>query len=167
MESSGAKAPNQASSLPPPRAVLDSNVWLDLLLFADPRCAALRAAIDAGLLRPVIDEACLEEWRRVLAYPQWGLTAARQQALYQAVQQWLVPVPRLASVELPRCRDRDDQKFLDLAGHAQALLLLSRDRDLLKLARPCRRRALFHIVEPGALQAGLPVALQRPSPSAF
>lgn len=147
--------------------VLDSNVWLDLLLFADPRCAALRTIIDAGLLMPVIDAACLEEWRRVLAYPLWDLAGERQQALYQAVQQWLVPVPQLTHIELPRCRDRDDQKFLDLAAHAQALLLLSRDRDLLKLARPCRRLGLFHILEPGALQAGLPVALKRPSPAAF
>ena len=45
------------------------------------------------------------------------------------------------------CRDPLDQKFLDLAVSTQAGWLITRDRDLLKLARKTRRQGLF-IVTP-------------------
>ncbi|HZI16760.1 MAG TPA: PIN domain-containing protein, partial [Myxococcus sp.] len=36
--------------------------------------------------------------------------------------------------ELPRCRDRDDQKFLLLAARAKAAWLVSKDKRVLSLA---------------------------------
>ena len=36
---------------------------------------------------------------------------------------------------LPRCRDRDDQKFLILAARCHADLLITRDKQVLRLAR--------------------------------
>ncbi|WP_441005125.1 PIN domain-containing protein, partial [Novilysobacter viscosus] len=53
-----------------PRVVLDTNVCLDLWLFGDPRAADLRAALHAGGVLAVTDQACREEWLRVLHYPQ-------------------------------------------------------------------------------------------------
>jgi predicted nucleic acid-binding protein len=49
---------------------------------------------------------------------------------------------------LPRCRDRDDQKFLELAFAAKASVLLTRDKALLRLAGRTRRRCGFDIVAP-------------------
>ncbi len=58
-----------ASLLPPrrPRVVLDSNIWVDLLVFQDSSMAPIRAALDAGTIAPVIRADCREELRRVLA----------------------------------------------------------------------------------------------------
>ena len=49
---------------------------------------------------------------------------------------------------LPRCRDRDDQKFLELAARAQADVLVSKDKALLKLRG--RTRLPFRILTPAA-----------------
>jgi predicted nucleic acid-binding protein len=47
--------------------------------------------------------------------------------------------------DLPRCRDADDQKFLELAAALPAEALVSKDRALLDLRR---RRLPFAILSP-------------------
>ena len=49
------------------RLVLDTNVWLDWLVFDDPELAPVRAAVAQGLARVFIDAACEAELARVLA----------------------------------------------------------------------------------------------------
>jgi putative PIN family toxin of toxin-antitoxin system len=137
------------------RLVLDTNVWLDLLLFNDPRCAGLRAHLDSGRALALSNAACREEWRRVLEYPGLRLTPAAisaasarfdRQARMVTLSTRALPWPAL-----PRCRDPDDQKFLELACAADASVLLSRDLALLTLARRTRRLGLFDISTPEAL----------------
>lgn len=144
-------APNDAL---PVRLVLDTNVWLDLLHFADPRCARLRSALEAGRALAIVDEPCSAEWRRVLAYPALGLDAARQGELLGRFEALARPLDRPCRPQpwpaLPRCRDREDQAFLELACAADAAWLLSRDAELLALDRRCARRGLFRIVAPEA-----------------
>ncbi|WP_386753863.1 putative toxin-antitoxin system toxin component, PIN family [Lysobacter yangpyeongensis] len=139
----------------PPRLVLDTNVCLDLFVFDDPRCTSLHMALRDGAVIAVTDDACREEWRRVLPYPVLRLDeAARAAALarYDAVLQRLAPDAELPAnaLQAPRCRDPDDQKFLDLALRAGARWLLSRDAHLLSLARRTRRDGLFEILPPEA-----------------
>ena len=64
------------------RLVLDSNVWLDWLLFNDPVVAPLRKAVEAGNAEVFIDAACEAELRRVLGYPFYKkvMTEEEQQA---------------------------------------------------------------------------------------
>jgi len=133
----------------PPCAVLDTNVWLDLLLFDDPAGRALLAAFEAGHLRLVADEATRAEFARVLAYPQLLLDAERRQSLLlrHTAMGALVPMAEPA-IALPRCADADDQKFLELAHRAQAQWLLTRDNALLALARRTQRDGLFRILTP-------------------
>ena len=50
------------------RLVLDTNVWLDWLVFEEPTLAPLREAQAAGRVEIVMDEACEAELVRVLAY---------------------------------------------------------------------------------------------------
>lgn len=155
--------------------VLDTNVCLDLLLFAEPACAALAEALANGSLQPVCNDACAEEWRRVLGYRIWQLEHDRQQALLHAHaqlhRQRAGPAVNGRPVDastLPRCRDPDDQKFLQLAAEAGAWALVSKDRDLLKLARRCTRLSLFHILPPTAFaQPEWPAPLRRPGPAGF
>ena len=148
-----------------PLLVLDTNVVLDLLHFDDPVARPLRGALEAGRIRCAVSEATLEEWRRVLAYPEFRLDPARQADLfarYQARAETVgdgdarsgslnrgTPVdPGLRPVQsrMPRCRDPDDQKFLELAVAGEAQALVSKDRALLRLRRRCA--PLFRILMP-------------------
>ena len=60
---------------------------------------------------------------------------------------------------LPICTDADDQKFLELARDAEAEVLITKDKALLKLAKRTARAGLFRIMtpqewRPDALPAG-------------
>lgn len=137
-----------------PRIVIDTNGWLDLLLFGDPRASALRDALRSDAVSAVVSEPCREEWLRVLCYPRLRLDDAGRQALILAFDRLVRPCAdgadaREAAV-LPRCRDRDDQKFVQLAYDARARWLVSRDRDVLALGSRTARAGWFEIVTPQA-----------------
>jgi predicted nucleic acid-binding protein len=136
--------------------VLDTTVWLDLLLVGDPRCGPLAAALADGRAVALMDAPCRAEWRRVLTYPVLRLDAARRAALEARLDaiarltgEPLRPRPWPA---LPRCADPDDQKLLELACAADAGALLTRDQALLALDNRTRRAGLFQIRLPEAWQ---------------
>ncbi len=139
----------------PERLVLDTNVSLDLIVFADPRWDPLRTRIAEGECEAVMDVACRIEFARVLAYPQFDLEPARRVVALQAFDALHRMIPELEWAEdvlasLPQCRDTDDQKFMELSLRAGADALLSKDKALLKLARRNRRKGLFEILSPQA-----------------
>jgi uncharacterized protein len=147
----------------PLRLVLDTNVWLDWLVFDDTGVAPLKAAIAGAQAEIFIDDACAAELAAVLAYPlRKQILAADAQAACLA-ECWRVahnaPTPAdIASPDpapLPRCRDADDQKFLELARACRADYLVTRDLLLLELARRKVRRAPFGIVTPAQFIAAL------------
>ena len=118
--------------------VLDTNVWIDWLLFNDPSVAPLKEAHRDGRVRIVVDEACLDELNSVLAYPEFGLDDAQRQIHLAAVDRCVVrpDIRRVARpTPLPLCSDPDDQKFLALARDASADWLITRDKALLRLSR--------------------------------
>ncbi|MBA3487879.1 MAG: putative toxin-antitoxin system toxin component, PIN family [Lysobacter sp.] len=135
-----------------PRIVIDTNAWLDLLLFDDHRATALRQALYAGTVHAVGNAACRDEWLRVLQYPQLALDRTRRAAMLLAFDALARPLPDDAPVRepatLPRCRDRDDQQFVQLAFDAHARWLVSRDREVLALGRRTARAGWFDIVTP-------------------
>jgi len=135
------------------RLVIDTNVWLDWLVFGDAEVASLRAAVDQGRARVFIDAACEAELVRVLAYPlgRLRLDAAAQAACLAECRRVASRGGHAASAAgaLPACRDPDDQKFLELARDCGADLLLTKDRALLELAR----RTPFRILPPSAWAA--------------
>lgn len=133
-------------------AVLDTNVVLDLFMFRDPVVAPIEQALRAGHLHCVSDAPCLEELRRVLAYRQFGLDRGEMEQImreYVAMARFHPDIEALdvRSSCLPLCRDPDDQKFLQLAGAAQAQWLVTKDKALLALARK-KKRLGFAIVSP-------------------
>lgn len=134
----------------PPRVVLDTNICLDLLLYRDAGCRELADALAAGRWHAVSRADCRDEWLHVLRYPQFRVDEAQYVQLVHAfdalMQPWLRDQEAMA--ELPVCRDPDDQKFIELAWQARATALVSKDKDVLKLARRARRRGLFAIVSP-------------------
>ncbi|HMA11832.1 MAG TPA: putative toxin-antitoxin system toxin component, PIN family [Steroidobacteraceae bacterium] len=118
--------------------MLDTNVVLDLLHFDDAVARPLRQALEAGRVRCAASAATLDEWRRVLAYPEFGLDPVRQ-AVLLARYRALAEMVEAAGVpaRLPNCSDPDDQKFIELAAAAGAAALVSKDRALLRLRRRC------------------------------
>ncbi|MBW8329654.1 MAG: putative toxin-antitoxin system toxin component, PIN family [Thiobacillus sp.] len=127
--------------------VLDTNVVLDLLYFDDVVARPLRHALEDGRMRCVVTDATLEEWRRVLTYPEFALDATRQTELFARYQALSVGAGDGAvSSGLPRCSDPDDQKFIELAAASGAQGLVSKDHAVLKLCRRCAPR--FRIMTP-------------------
>lgn len=150
-EAPGASAPGPH----PPRLVLDTNVWLDLLVFEDPRCTALRNALEAGRVVAFTRSDCDEEWRRVLDYPALAVDPQRCPVLIERRAQLCQRAKGdyLPETALPRCRDADDQKFLELARQVDACALVSRDLELLRLDRRCARANFFRVCRPDRLEA--------------
>lgn len=147
-----------------PRVVLDTNVCLDLLVFGSERSAALRALLAAGELQAVTRADCRDEWHRVLRYRVLALDETRRAALdaaYDALTLDIAVPCEATPVRLPRCKDADDQKFLELARDAGAVALFTRDAELLVLARRTARDGLFHIATPADIRQEL---LTRPLP---
>ncbi|MBI1907103.1 MAG: putative toxin-antitoxin system toxin component, PIN family [Rhodocyclales bacterium] len=141
--------------MPPQTLVLDTNTVMALWVFEDPALHALRQSVEAGSVTLATRADALEELRHVLAYRQFGLDPARQAALHaEYVALCSIIVADTATpAALPACRDRDDQKFLEIARDARATHLVSRDKALLRLNRHRLVRALFAIVKPEAFPA--------------
>ncbi|MCE1249188.1 MAG: PIN domain-containing protein [Comamonadaceae bacterium] len=125
-----------------PRAlVLDTNIALDLLVFADPASAPLAPLLAARTLDWIGTAAMRAELACVLRYPQLaprlayhGLSDAAVLATWDAQVRLCPEAPRAPYV----CKDADDQKFIDLAA-AHAALLLSKDRAVLRLNKRLQR----------------------------
>ena len=129
------------------KAVVDTNVLLALWLFRDPVVEPLHAAFAAGQLQPVRSAATDAEFAEVLARP--GLFSVEPERQTRLLENWQATASRVEAIHAAPwvCRDPLDQKFLDLAFSTQAGWLITRARDLLKLARKTRRQGLL-IVTP-------------------
>jgi putative PIN family toxin of toxin-antitoxin system len=136
-------------NISPKRIVIDTNVCLDLFVFQDPRWASLLAAIESGAVEAITRADCRAEYLFVLNYPHLPLddssrpeSAARFDRYIKVVQ------PPESGVRLPVCTDRDDQKFLELARDAQADILITKDKALLKLAKRLAKAGMFKVIQP-------------------
>jgi putative PIN family toxin of toxin-antitoxin system len=138
------------------RLVLDTNVWLDWLVFDDPAIAPLRRAVAENRAEIFIDDDCEAELERALGY-DLGKRAVDVPACLAECRRIAKRIARPADEaqrpRLPACRDPDDQKFLVAALAAGAGFLLTRDRALLVLKAP------FRVLTPEAF------ALEQTSPA--
>lgn len=136
-----------------PRVVLDTNVCLDLFLFRDAGCVALRDALAAGQVQAVTRADCRQEWQRVLEYRSVPIHPPQRPRLREVFDEQVTQLTQgqaypAHALVLPRCGDPDDQMFLELALASGSRWLLSKDRKLLKLDRRTRRAGLFRILRP-------------------
>lgn len=133
--------------------MLDTNVWLEWLVFDDPGIVPIRNAVGTGRVEVYVDAVCEEELARVLArgFAKRTLDAQAQAACIAQCRRLAkridAAVPQAERARLPACRDPDDQKFLEAALAAQAQFLITKDRELLALARK-RTRLPFRILTP-------------------
>jgi putative PIN family toxin of toxin-antitoxin system len=134
------------------RLVLDTNVWLDWLVFDDPSVAPIKAAVAVQRVEIFIDAACEAELARVLAcgLGKRSLDPAAQAACLaecRRIARLLEPGIPAERSSLPRCGDPQDQIFLEAALAARADCLITKDRALLELARNPRSLP-FRILAP-------------------
>jgi putative PIN family toxin of toxin-antitoxin system len=142
------------------RLVLDTNVWIDWLVFDDRSIAPLAAAQAEGAIALCIDAPCEAELVRALGYRfgKVALDANAQAACLARCRALVEPAwkPRRVALRLPDCRDPDDQKFLALALACGAQALITRDRALLETGRRWKKTLPFAIATPRAWAARRP-----------
>jgi len=128
------------------RLVIDSNVLVSALIFRDSRHLPLRAAWQTGRITPLLSIATYRELKHVLGYPMFKLEDHQIDeavALLGPYVEW-VTIDSERAETLPKCSDRDDQKFLQVALCGNAEALLTYDRALLRM----KRGLPFAVVKP-------------------
>lgn len=117
--------------------VLDTNIVLDVFVFADAAVLPVREGLRSGALDWLATQPMRDELERVLAYPQivprlafYGLDAAAVLAGFDSHARRVDIAPK-AQVT---CKDADDQKFIDLAV-AYKSVLLSKDGHVLRMKK--------------------------------
>ena len=135
---------------PRPCAVIDTQSVLDWHYFGNPSCGQWLESLAAGRWHWIATAAMRDELAHVLARGIPGRSGPSAQQVLAAFDQWAdvrpAPTPPLGG--WPRCRDPDDQKFIDLALLGGATWLVSRDKAVLKLARRCRAQAGLVVTPP-------------------
>jgi uncharacterized protein len=138
-----------------PAVVLDTNVVLDWLLFRDSGCAALAEQLQAGRLNWHATASMRSELASVLPRPELLDRSADSDHILSTFDKWARICPELhntaGSRGKLRCRDPDDQKFIDLAVTVGARWLFSKDRAVLALA-PAARAHGIEVLTPARWQ---------------
>lgn len=129
--------------------VIDTNVCLDLFVFLDPRWAKLSNDLKNGNIKAITREDCRNEWLAVLKYPHLPIKPESMEQIIATFDSCIeVVAPELKTMPLPRCSDKDDQKFLEIARDANANALITKDKALLKLARKLQQLGYYSIQTP-------------------
>lgn len=120
--------------------VLDTNAVLDWLVFGDPATLPIASAILSGSAIWRLSAPMRREIEHVLTFKSFGPRSLEPDVILRMVddRSTVVDAERAGTDPRLQCRDRDDQKFIDLAVALRPSTLITRDRDVLAL----RRRAL-------------------------
>ena len=144
------------TSAAPVRAVIDTNIVLDLWLYKDPATPALLEALERKTVQWFATQVMRDELERVLAYTHIVKRLAFSQLNAQHIltqfdtHAQLMPT---AAKALFVCRDADDQKFIDLAAEHKTQLI-SKDKAVLTMRN---RMARLGVAVAKVFPAHLPV----------
>lgn len=116
------------------KIVLDTSTVLSALLFSSGKLTWIRDAWQSDKITPLICTQTAKELMRVLTYPRFKLSVEEIE-LFLSDYIPFTTIIKLSNTNqaLPRCRDKNDQIFLDLALSGKAKFLVSSDQDLLCL----------------------------------
>ena len=117
------------------RVVLDTNTVLSALLFSRGRLAWIRDWWTTGRIVPLVCRATARELIDALAYPKFRLDEGDIETFLAAYLPFTetIDVGNDAALDVPLCRDPDDQVFLRLAAIGHAVVLVSGDGALLEM----------------------------------
>ena len=116
--------------------IFDTNVLLDIFIFNDFRAIHIKSALVNKQVKALATPKTIEEFADVISRPLFSLEKSTQG---QILHEWTNLATFMQDEMLLsapwRCQDPDDQIFLDLAYTAKPCLLLSKDNELLKIAK--------------------------------
>ncbi len=118
--------------------VFDTNVLLDLLYWEDPLVASFLEALEKKTIFALFDEETLFEFALVLDREKFSLTKEKKEAIFIRALSWAILVSAPVSPAPSRCKDTDDQKFLDLA-FGYKVSLITKDKLLLKAGKKLKK----------------------------
>jgi uncharacterized protein len=124
--------------------VIDTQVLLEWLLFRDRSAAGWSGALRDHTVRWIACPAMRIEFAHMAGharFQRWQVGCEHMLSTFD--QHALMVEDPTASQPALRCRDPDDQVFIDLALAHGARWLLSRDKDLRALARRAAARGLW------------------------
>lgn len=126
--------------------VLDTNIILDIFHFQSLDIAPLSHAVRERHICCLTDQGCMEELQRVLTYPRLYIAPEKAITILEDYRALVKSVEGENSpILLPKCRDREDQRFLELAARGGAKWLISRDKRVLQTAR---KKLPFEVLSP-------------------
>ncbi len=120
-------------AMPPPIVILDTNALLDWRVFKDRAAHPIAEAVTTGRVRWLASPDMELEWHQVWprrAFAHWQPDPMLTNTVFKHAH--FVDEPPPCPL---RCKDPDDQVFIDLALHVGARWLFTKDAALLKLAR--------------------------------
>ncbi len=115
--------------------ILDTNILLDIFIFEDARASELKNALLNQEIKAYSSKTTLEELADVISRPLFSVDSKKQVEIvqqWQALSQW-IDEPNL-EVAPWKCKDLDDQVFLNIAFTLRPSILISKDKEVLKLA---------------------------------
>ena len=116
--------------------ILDTNILLDIFVFDDQRAHPLRAALSNQEIDALVTEDTLDEFIDVISRSQFGLDKQKQAEILLQWQSWSRLIKQSDLQVAPwKCKDRDDQVFINLAFSFKPSTLISKDKLVLKLAK--------------------------------
>lgn len=127
------------------KVVFDTNTVISALLFRRKLSVLVENWQQLETI-PLICEQTHAEFLRVLAYPKFKLNVTQIEILAARYLSYtkMVTISKHNVNNLPKCRDDQDQIFLELAFIGQADFLVSGDDDLLIL----KSKTPFEIITP-------------------
>ena len=145
----------------PETAVLDTNIWLDWLVFDDPSAAPVRARVQSQALAVLATPGMRAELVSVLTRPIMLARNPQAPARIEVFDAWVRMCAAPAACGL-HCSDPDDRVFIDLACEHKARWLITKDRALLRLVKAAMSRYRVRVVTP--LAFGMSLASNIPAP---
>ncbi len=116
--------------------IFDTNVLLDIFVFNDFRAIQIKTALIDHRVKALATPKTIEEFADVISRPLFSLDQVMQE---QILNQWHLLANAIEDETLRsapwQCQDPDDQVFLNLAYTSKPSVLLSKDNELLKLAK--------------------------------
>jgi putative PIN family toxin of toxin-antitoxin system len=119
-----------------PIVILDTNILLDILVFDEELAHPLREALEMKSVDAVSTPRMVAEFLDVIARPQFELSVGAQKEIATQWGLWCRMVDDESLQLAPwKCRDRDDQVFINLSYSLRPATLISKDKQVLKLAK--------------------------------
>jgi len=127
----------------PSSIVLDTNIWIDKLIFDDKHIQHIFTAIENNTLQVYVCEKMFEELKRVLHYPQFDKFNINIEKSLEYFNQYSHYKPH-PKINFPhKCKDKDDQLFIDFCYSYNINTLISKDMHILKMKKTLNKLGII------------------------